>query len=87
MLDVPLVLRINGRAYKTADWSIGGARIAGYSTALAPGDLLSGTIDPIGDEKRGAFIAEVIRRDEQGQLGLRFIEISAMTLLAMEGQR
>ena len=80
-----LVLRIHGRTYKTMDWSLGGARIAGYSIPVSPGDIVSGSINSVGGEAPGTFTAEVVRRNDVGEIGIRFLEISGLTLLAMEG--
>jgi hypothetical protein len=78
---------MQGRTFKTIDWSIGGARVAEYWMPAWPGDVLTGTIDSIAGEEPGPFTAEVVRRSESGEIGLRFLEISALTLLAMEARK
>lgn len=85
MCHRPLCLWVEGSAYETLDWSASGARINAARTALAVGDFFAGTIEAIGSEGPGQFTAEVVRRDAAGEIGFRFIEVSALTLLAMQG--
>ncbi len=79
----PLVLKIDGKKYKTANWSLGGFRIDGFHNPSKPRNEISGTIGAIGSVGPGKFVAEVTRVCENGQIGMRLLEVSPATFLAM----
>lgn len=68
-----LKVRLDGRTYKTDDWSLGGLRIEGYATPVERLQRLSGTVAVPGGPK-GRFTGEVMW--QQGdRLALRFIDV------------
>ncbi len=44
-IDVPIVVIIEGKAYKTADWSMKALRIEGYEGKLTPGDEIPAILE------------------------------------------
>jgi len=69
-----LRVRIDGRNYRTADWSMGGVRLAGFQGHLRRLERVSGTVAVPGGPK-GPFVAEVMwQRDDT--VGLRFLEVA-----------
>lgn len=83
--DRPIEVEVEGKHYDTLDWSLGGFRINGYHRLLEIGERLSGKIGPVDGIRPGDFIVEIIRTTDDGDVGVRFIEISAEIFLAMSG--
>ncbi len=83
--DRPIKVRVEGKQYDTLDWSLGGFLINGYHRPLEIGECLSGKIGPVDGVKAGDFIVEVVRTIDDGDVGVRFIEISSEIFLAMSG--
>ena len=83
-----LDVSFDGGSYRTTDWSLGGARVTGYSGPRAPGDEVEGTIQETTDTIRHPFKAVVMRRDSGG-VALKFTVLSdsAMSALALMTQR
>ena len=79
----PLLLEIDGKRFKTTDWSLGGFRIDGYRETLAIGARLTGQIQFISSSSSGTFVAEVVRTSETGEVGLRLLEITPAVFIAM----
>jgi hypothetical protein len=85
--DRPLKLLIDGRRYKTLDWSMSGMRIAGYPAAAAvPNATVAGTILASGQVKRGEFVAEVVRVLPDGSVGVRFVKLWSETFISMSAR-
>ena len=86
IVNPPLRLRIDGKRYDTVDWSLGGFKIRRYHRGLSAGDQIQGEIrfDTV---KPGEFVAEVIQVQASGDIGLRLLEITPATFLAMSGVR
>ncbi len=82
-----LELKIDGRKYRTLDWSLGGLRINGFHVDVKPRDRLSGTIAGVSGVGPGEFVAEVLRVAENGDVSVRLLEISPAIFLAMGGLR
>ena len=80
-----LLLEIDGKRFKTADWSLGGFRINCYHQTVEIGDRLTGTIKSINSSGQGTFVAEVVRIAETGDIGLRLLEITPAVFIAMAG--
>lgn len=84
-----LQLEIDGKRFKTTDWSLGGFRINGYINGYRGvpkiGDRLSGHIKSLNSSAPGTFVAEVVRIAETGEIGLRLLEITPAVFLAMAG--
>ena len=83
--DRPIKVRVEGNKYETVDWSLGGFRIKGYHRTLEIGERLSGKIGPVDGIKAGDFIVDVVRTTDDGEVGVRFLEISSEIFLAMSG--
>jgi len=81
----PLHLEIDGKRFKTTDWSLGGFRINGYHEALAIGDRLTGSIKFNKSSVSGTFVAEAVRVGKTGEIGLRLLEITPAVFVAMAG--
>jgi PilZ domain len=79
----PLHLEIDGKRFKTTDWSLGGFRIQGYQEAVAVGGRLTGQIKSFNSSGPGTFVAEVVRIAESGEIGLRLLEITPAIFVAM----
>src|SRR5260221_10960099 len=80
-----ITLVIDGRKIKTIDWSTGGCLVV--DADLGPGtrhigEKLKGTLR-LSKVPSGEFLAEVVRRTDRGELGLRWLEISGATFLSM----
>ena len=78
----PLVLKIDGKKYRTVDWSLGGFRINGFHESGKPRDEVSGTIGG-GGMRRGEFVAEILRVSASGEVRMRLLEVTPATFLAM----
>src|ERR671923_57557 len=61
-----LALTIEGRRYKTVDWSLGGMRLGGFHRPLARGERVSGRVGRIARTRAGEFVAEVVHVTEEG---------------------
>ncbi len=83
--DRPIKVRVEGNKYETLDWSLGGFRIKGYHRTLEIGERLSGKIGPVDGIKAGDFVVEVVRTTDDGDMGVRILEISSEIFLAMSG--
>jgi PilZ domain len=83
--DRPIKIKMGGNQYETLDWSLGGFRFNGYHRTLEIGERLSGKIGPVDGIKAGDFIVEVVRTTDEGDVGVRIIEISSEVFLAMSG--
>lgn len=77
-----LTLKIEGRRCVTVDWSLGGAKLERYHRPLQRGDLLEGRIGGIRGVK-GEFVANVVRVDEDGEVGLQWREMTTSTFVAL----
>lgn len=78
-----LTLIVDHRFYPTLDWSLGGCRIKGAPGTYKVGDRLEGGLDLSGFQEPGEFVAEVVRAGDQGELGLRWLEITRNLFRAM----
>jgi hypothetical protein len=76
-----LKVRIDGRRYQVADWSLGGLRLADFDRPVAARDRLEGTL-LLPRRGRGAFVAEVVWTDGS-RVGLRFLEIAPKMIAAL----
>src|SRR5713226_8140350 len=80
-----ITLVIEGRKVKTIDWSLGGCLIV--AADLGPpsrhvGEKLGGTLR-LAKVPKGEFMAEVVRKTDRGELGLRWLEFTGATFLGM----
>ncbi len=78
----PMRLLIDGRRYKTRDWSLGGFRIEAPARAIPPRGIVAGEVEDTWSFAGGAFTAELCWSRE-GETGFRFLDISSRTFLSM----
>ena len=83
--SLPLVIIVDGKRFKTVDWSLGGFWITGFRGHSHKGAVLSGTIEHP-DASAGEFVAEVVAADD-GDIRARLIEITPAVFVAMGGLR
>ncbi len=68
-----LTLRIEGKKYKTLDWSLGGFRIEGFHREIRTGETLKGSVDKLGGLRREPFEVDVVRLTQEGHVCCRFL--------------
>ncbi len=78
-----LTVFIGGKRYKTNDWSLGGFRVTVPGTTLVTNDVISGPLHGPGLFDRGAYEACVVWVADSGEIGVRFIELSHGSFMAM----
>ncbi len=81
--DRPLTLEFDGKKYKTRDWSTGGFRLVGPVAHVRVRDRVTGKIRMGRFGTKGAFTAEVVRIDDNGDVAMRLLEVSSSTFLSM----
>lgn len=79
-----LMVEIGGYAHRARDWSAGGACIEGFAEAVAIGNILSGQLYWVGEKRRLAFAAEVLRLDPGGAVALRWLDLPLAVQQEME---
>lgn len=79
-----LKLDIDGSAYHTLDWSLGGFRMAAEGIEVKPGDLLEGRIKAPNGAGQGDFTARVMRVAD-GHIGARWLEMSGNLFARLGG--
>ena len=72
-----------GQKYRTVDWSLGGRRIQAAGGQFQLKQRLAGRVRLAGTEGRGDFVAEVVRIESDGQVALRWVEMSPQIFVAM----
>lgn len=83
--DRPLKVRVEGKTYKTLDWSLGGFRIKGYHRPLEVGERIPGKVDVPHGARAGDIVVEIMRATDDGDVGVRFLEITPKSFVAMAG--
>jgi hypothetical protein len=78
----PLALRVAGQKYRALDWSLGGCRINDDTSRFRVKQQIEGRLDLDGPG-RGEFIAEVVRVGDNGDVGLRWLELPPDLFIAM----
>ena len=71
-----MVVTIDGVNYTALDWSLGGCRIKGEAAQFRLRQHIQGHLQLDGADERGEFMAEVVRIVENGDVGLRWLELS-----------
>lgn len=71
-----LVLIAEWKRFEARDWSLGGCLIDAPPGTYTRGQRIEGTLEIRGQDERGEFLAEIVRVNEGGELGLRWLEIS-----------
>jgi len=78
-----LNLSIEGRQYQTLDWSLGGFRIVDPHRSMVPRQQIAGEVIGGSGIRGGGFTAEIVRTTIGGEVGCRWLDISAATLMSM----
>ena len=82
-----LRLEFRGLRVRTVDWSLGGCLLPALDPPLQPrvrvGDTFEGRISGIGLGNTGDFSADVVRVTEDGEIGLRWLELDSHVFLAL----
>ena len=78
-----LTLRVDGQKYRALDWSLGGCRIAAPAERFQVKQSLAGRLTLEGADERGKFVAEIVRVTGNGEVGLRWLELSPQIFVAM----
>jgi hypothetical protein len=76
-----LKVRIDGRRYRTKDWSPAGFRLDDFDGVCAAGEQIRGVI--LFKGRRGEFLAETVRVGPGAAIGFRILEISSELFLKM----
>lgn len=80
--EPPVTLVADRRKFTTLDWSLGGCRIKGEPGVYARSERFEGHLKIEGCP-HGEFVAEVVRGTETGEYGLRWLEVTSATFVAM----
>ncbi len=78
-----LTLRFGGQEYTAIDWSLGGCRINGDTAQFQVKQRIQGRMRLEGADGRGEFLAEVVRIVENGDVGLRWLELSPYIFMSV----
>lgn len=81
--NTKLTVHVNGKRYKTNDWSLGGFRVVIPGNRLSPSHVIKGPMHGPGLFTRGHYEASVVWVGDDGEIGARFIELSPESFLAM----
>ena len=79
----PIKVVLEGKSYRTVDWSLSGVRLASFHRELEVGERLVGRVGPIGTTDQGDLILSVVRTTEEGEVGLRILEVDPAAFMAM----
>jgi hypothetical protein len=80
-----LRVRINGRSYRTKNWSLTGFRLDDFDGVCAWGEQIRGVIRFKG--RRGDVVAEAVRVGPGPAVGFRILEVSSEVFLRMSAYR
>lgn len=78
-----LKLKFDGEKYKALDWSLGGCRIRVPGHGFQLTQRIAGRVWLDGADNRGEFVAEVVRLEADGEVALRWLELSPHIFVAM----
>lgn len=81
--DQQLKIKVEGKTYKTLDWSLGGFRIKGYHRPLQIGERIAGKVGVPHGARTGNIVIEIMRATNDGEFGVRFLEITPSSFVAM----
>ncbi len=83
-------VRYHDRRVQAVDWSLGGCLLPAPEPPFEPplriGDSFEGEISGIGLGNSGDFMAEVVRITEDGELGLRWLELDSYVFMALSAR-
>lgn len=80
-----LTLTIEGKAYATTEWSLGGFHIANFKREISTKEKIKGQTGAVGASSGGAFTATVIRVTDDGGFGACWTDIERDVFDAMHG--
>ena len=80
-----LKVRINGKRYRTKDWSVTGFRLDDFDGVCASGEQIRGVI--LFKGRRGEVLAEAVRVGPGEAVGFRIVEIGSDVFLQMSTHR
>ena len=80
-----LKVRINGKRYRTRDWSLLGFRLDDFDGICECGEQIRGVI--LFKGRRGEVLAEAVRVGPGEAIGFRILEISSDVFLQMSAHR
>jgi hypothetical protein len=80
-----LKVRINGKSYRTKDWSPSGFRLDDFDGICAAGEQVRGVI--LFKGCRGEVVAEAVRVGPGAAIGFRILEIDSKVFLRLSGHR
>ena len=80
-----LKVRINGKRYRTKNWSLTGFRLDDFDGVCAWGEQIRGTI--LFKGRRGDVVAEAVRVGPGQAVGFRILEVSSDVFLRMSAYR
>lgn len=85
-LNPTLVISIDDVTYVTSDWSLGGLLLSGYYGQRHQGEEIEAELRVVTETEKHAFKASVVRRRvAEGQMALRFTELSDGAFALLEG--
>jgi hypothetical protein len=81
-----LVVTIDGRAYDTENWSLGGFLVSGFDRRVRPGQAIAGKLGLADQPVEIDFTATVVRGGDEtpGQLAAQFTDLSDETMTLLE---
>ena len=72
----PLTVTVDGKAYTTLNWSLGGFLLGDWTIPTTAADVLSGMLQVEKDGPRFGFTVEVVRwNSDSSSLAAKFVEI------------
>jgi hypothetical protein len=80
-----LKVRINGKSYRTKDWSLSGFRLDDFDGVCEWGEQIRGVI--LFKGRRGEVVAEAVRVGPGEAIGFRVLEINSDVFLQMSNHR
>lgn len=80
-----LKVRINGKSYRTKDWSLAGFRLDDFDGVCEWGEQIRGVI--LFKGRRGEVVAEAVRVGPGAAIGFRVLEINSDVFLQMSAHR
>ena len=80
-----LKVRINGKRYRTKDWSLTGFRLDDFDGVCASGEQIRGVI--LFKGRRGEVLAEAVRLGPGEAIGFRILEIGSDVFFQMSAHR
>jgi hypothetical protein len=80
-----LKVRINGKRYRTKNWSLSGFRLDNFDGVCEWGEQIRGVILFRG--RRGEVVAEAVRLGPDEAIGFRILEISSDVFAQMSAYR